>query len=67
MSAQVDRVLRQVERKGFGSREELAQLVEAGVPAYHLLADRLGVTPKEVGRLAEAQELKPADVRAVAH
>ena len=52
----------QMKAKGKVSNEELLQLTEAGIPAYQMLADELGVTVGEVQEMAEKGKLLSDDI-----
>jgi tape measure domain-containing protein len=56
-AAEIDSVTRaigQMQAKGKVSSEELLQLAEAGVPAYKLLADQLGITGAQLDKQLRA-------------
>jgi tape measure domain-containing protein len=55
-AAQIDRVttaLTQMKAKGKVSAEEMMQLAEAGIPAWQILADKIGKSIPEAMKLAE--------------
>src|SRR3972149_6160829 len=48
---QVTRALGQIKAKGKASAEEMLQLTEVGIPAWQMLADKIGVTVPEAMKL----------------
>ncbi|RXF11076.1 hypothetical protein EG878_14565 [Enterococcus faecalis] len=62
---EVDRVttaLGQMQAKGKVSAEEMMQLTEAGIPAWQLLADSMGLTVPELMELTSQGKVMSADV-----
>jgi tape measure domain-containing protein len=47
----------QMEAKGRVANEELLQLTERGIPAYQILAEKMGLTTAEVQKMAEEGKL----------
>lgn len=59
----LDRVIRalgQMQAKGRVSAEEMMQLAEAGIPAWQMLADAIGVSIPEAMKLAEQRSITGA-------
>ena len=50
----VSRALGQIYTKGKLMNEEMRQLAEAGIPAYQILQEKLGLTSKQLSRIGDA-------------
>jgi len=55
------RALGQMKAKGVVSAEEIRQLAEAGIPAWQMLAEAIGVTVPEAMKLAEKRAISAAE------
>lgn len=56
----ITRALGQIRAKGKISAEEIGQLAEAGIPAWQMLADKIGVSIPEAMKMAEQGTLTAA-------
>ncbi|MVN88642.1 tape measure protein [Deinococcus sp. HMF7620] len=57
----ITRALGQIRAKGKVSAEEIGQLAEAGIPAWQMLADKIGVSIPEAMKMAERGTLSAAE------
>lgn len=49
----ISRALGQIYTKGVLKAEEMRQLAEAGIPAYEILQEKLGLTADQIGRIGD--------------